>query len=133
MRRNRSTTAALLLACGALLGGCTTVGQVRNLGEVACGEAFEDGIASILSAQRETVEDAAQLAARARAALAGGALGPRPFAISAPSGTDYYLFVEPAEPTCLLRLYGRQQGFTRYTNNLTWIESRPLAGCSCTP
>ena len=53
--------------------------------------------------------------------------------VSAPSGTDYSLFVEPTDEGCLLRLCGRQKGFTSYTNNITWIETRPLPACRCTP
>ena len=127
MRRSVPGMLALMLA------GCTTVGQVRNLADTACGDAFERQLASILTAQQEADGDARHLASRTRLLLETGTLGPRPFTIAAPSGTDYALFVEPAEPACLLRLYGRQKGFTRYTNNLTWIETRPLPECRCTP
>lgn len=37
-------------------------------------------------------------------------------------------FVERKGEECLLRLYGRQKGFTRYTNNLTYIRTRDLSG-----
>lgn len=133
MQRKHVEMAVASIALAAVLGGCTTVGQVRNLDDDACGAAFETGVASILTAQHEAAADAARLGAQARARLTSGALGPRPFALAAPSGTDYFLFVEPAEPVCMLRLYGRQKGFTRYTNNLTWIETRALPGCDCTP
>ena len=63
--------------------------------------------------------------------LASGELGPRPFTLLAPSGVDYAFFVEADGKECVLRLYGRQKGFVSYTNNLTYIASRTLAGCVC--
>lgn len=133
MNRKMAGKLASVLVPVMAVAGCTTVGQVRNLGDASCANAFERQLASILVAQHETDADARGLAARATQALVASAPGPRPFLVEAPSGTDYSLFVEPAEPTCLLRLYGRQHGFTRYTNNLTWIETRPLPECRCTP
>ena len=55
---------------------------------------------------------------------------PRPFVVSSPSGADYGFFVQQ-KSECLLRLFNRQQGFTRYTNNLTYIATRQLDGCQC--
>ncbi len=57
--------------------------------------------------------------------------GPRPFLVASPSGTDYTFFVQEKKPICLLRLYGRQKGFWSYTNNLTYIATRPLPNCAC--
>ena len=51
--------------------------------------------------------------------------------IQAPSGTDYTLFVEKKKSGCLLRLVEKQKGFTRYTNNLTYINTQPLPSCFC--
>lgn len=125
------TSASIAFALS--LAGCTTVGQVRNIEDPSCSAAFERELASILVAQHESSADAEALAASTRAMLASIALGPRPFMVSAPSGTDYSLFVEPTDEGCLLRLCGRQKGFTSYTNNITWIETRPLPACRCTP
>lgn len=119
-----------VVACFALA-ACTHVGEVRNLHEASCGTGFERELASILVAEKESPEAAAALAARTRAALADAALGPRPFALAAPSGTDYHFIVEPTREGCWLRLYGRRRGFTTLTNNLTWIASRALPGCEC--
>ena len=58
-------------------------------------------------------------------------LGPRPFTIVAPSGTDYRFFVERKGTECVLTLYGRRKGFVSYTNNLTYIATEPLPGCAC--
>ena len=58
-------------------------------------------------------------------------MGPRPFLVASPSGTDYAFFVERKDDACLLRLYGRQKGFVTYTNNLTYIATQPLAPCRC--
>lgn len=126
-----------IAACGATvawLAGCTTtMGQLTNAGESTCAAALQGALEDVLVAQGETAPDAAALASRARHTLAQVRLGPRPFRVAAPSGTDYAFFVEPTREACVLRLYGRQRGFTRYTNNLTWIDSRPLTGCDCAP
>lgn len=45
-------------------------------------------------------------------------------------GTDYRFFIDAARDQCLLRLYGRRKGFWSYTNNLSYIATRPLPGCS---
>jgi len=58
-------------------------------------------------------------------------LGPRPFVVSSSSGADYEFFVQKKKQGCLLRLFGRTKGFTSYTNNLTYIATRPLPGCAC--
>ena len=88
-------------------------------------------MAAVLSAEGETSENATALARSATTMLTLGDLGPRPFLVAAPSGTDYSFFVEKTKSTCILRLYGRQKGFVSYTNNLTYIDSRPLPGCAC--
>ena len=130
MRRWRFQAA--LAAAVLAVGGCRTVGQVSNLDAASCADDFERALGSILLAQGEEAGDAAVLAHDARRELAGGRYGPRPFLVGAPSGIDYSLFIEPTTPACLLRLYGRQKGFTRYTNNLTWIETRAMPACRCT-
>lgn len=130
-RRRRSGAAALLVA-GALAGaGCTTVGEVTNLAEPRCAEELRSGLAGILAQQGETAEAAGRLAERSVETLAAGELGPRPFLLAAPSGTDYSFFVEVKDGRCLLRLYGRQKGFVSYTNNLTYIATRDLPSCAC--
>lgn len=120
-----------LLALTVLLSGCTTVGQVRNLEDPACRQSLESGVAQILLAQGENAGEAERLAQRTVSALYLSPDGPRPFALAANSGTDYHFIVQPTRTLCQLRLYGRVRGFTRVTNNLTWIESRPLVGCEC--
>lgn len=112
--------------------GCATMGQVANLDDASCAATFERHLASILVAQHESSEIAAQLSQRTRGGLELGRYGPRPFVVSSPSGADYYFFVEATQPACLLHLYGRQKGFATYTNNLTWIETRALPECGCT-
>jgi len=126
--RTRLAPALLVLSFAA---GCATVAAVDNAGEEGCGERLEAATADILTEQGEEVGTADALAAQTRMALASGVLGPRPFAISSPSGTDYGFFVEKDAAQCTLHLYARQKGFVSYTNNLTYIESRSLDGCRC--
>lgn len=122
----------LVLALGACLAvaGCTTVGQVTTLAEAACRQEVAGAFAKMLEAQGESPPVAAQLAETTTFALQYG-LGPRPFLVASPSGTDYGFFVQPDGTTCLLRLYGRQKGFVSYTNNLTYIATEPLPSCKC--
>jgi hypothetical protein len=120
-----------LLAAGLRASGCTTVAQVTTFSNPACSEVFVGGLAGILVEQQESREVADRLASRATDMIKTGYLGPRPFMVGSPSGADYSFFVERKDNACLLRLYGRQKGFVAYTNNLTYIATRPLAPCQC--
>jgi hypothetical protein len=119
------------LAVAALSAGCTTIAQVANLGDAQCNASLESGLVSILNEQGEKDEAAATLAHRTDLMLSAAELGPRPFLVASPSGTDYTFFIQKKRSHCLLRLYGRRKGFVSYTNNLTYIATRELAGCTC--
>lgn len=123
----RATFALVLFA----LAGCTAVARVTNPTTPECQTSLRAGFDEILLAQEEKPDVAKALADAAATSLATVDLGPRPFAVSSPSGADYLFFLESTDEGCLLRLYGRQKGFTSYTNNLTYIETRPLPGCGC--
>ena len=114
-----------------LLSGCTTVAQITTLSDESCHRTVQGQLESILLEEGETPEVANRLAVNTTVVLATGSLGPRPFGVSSPSGADYSLFVQLKGDQCLLRLYGRRKGFTRYTNNLTYIATRSLNGCAC--
>ena len=132
MRSSRLLALALpglaVLACS---GGCTSVAAVTNPGEPVCSGVFERRLEEILTGEGEATDVAARLARDAVARLAARPMGPRAFVVSSPSGADYELFVQKKRFACLLRLYARQKGFTRYTNNLTFIATRALEGCAC--
>ncbi len=122
----------LFLAVASLAStACTSVAYLVDLGADPCAGSFQDQLASVLVEQGEKPEVATHLARQTRAALALQDRGPRPFLVSSPSGADYTFFVQRKHAGCLLRLYGRQKGFERYTNNLTYISTRALAGCNC--
>ena len=59
------------------------------------------------------------------------ALGPRPFLVMAPSGTDYSFIVQRRDEGCALRLYAKEKGFTSYVNNMNFIETRLIDRCEC--
>ena len=130
MRIGKPITAAVLAAS---LAACATVARVTNLSNAACSAEMRQSLSAILLEQGESAQASASLAARAVESLSNSELGPRPFVISAPTGTDYGFFVQEKPDACLLRLYGRQHGFVSYTNNLTYIATRRLTGCECTP
>ncbi len=110
------------------LAGCTSTAMLTTLDRGECRDATVAAIVDVLRAQGET-EHVDALASDAVAALPQ--LGPRPFLVMGPSGTDYSFFVQRKEATCLLRLYAREKGFTSYVNNMTYIETRSLAPCGC--
>ncbi|MCC6129430.1 MAG: hypothetical protein IT186_05840 [Acidobacteria bacterium] len=111
--------------------GCTTIARLTNLEDPLCRETFQRQLARILTEEGETQEAAGRLATQFPASHLYQQYGPRPFLIQAPSGTDYTLFVEKKKSGCLLRLVEKQKGFTRYTNNLTYINTQPLPSCFC--
>lgn len=114
-----------------LLSGCTTVAQITTLSDESCHRTVQGQLESILLEEGEQPEVANRLAVNTTVVLATGSLGPRPFGVSSSSGADYSFFVQLKGDQCLLRLYGRRKGFTRYTNNLTYIATRSLEGCTC--
>jgi hypothetical protein len=133
MRSSAGSAIGKALAAVAILvvGGCTTVAQVTTLSDQNCRHTFVDRMSSILVEQGEKQEVAEKLAESTTIVLSTGSLGPRPFVVASPSGADYGFFVEQKPSDCLLRLFSRQKGFTRYRNNLTYIETRQLDGCMC--
>ena len=119
------------LAMLAAVMGCTTVAQVTTLNDPACKSMVREQLNSVLLEQGEEPDIAKRLAVNTTTVLATGALGPRPFGVSSPSGADYSFFVQHKSSECLLRLYGRQKGFARYSNNLTYNARRSLDGWHC--
>lgn len=126
-----ATEKALVAVALLVIGGCTTVAQVTTLSDQNCRHMFVDQMSSILVEQGEKQEVAEKLAESTTTVLSTGSLGPRPFLVASPSGADYGFFVEQKSSDCLLRLFSRQKGFTRYRNNLTYIATRQLDGCMC--
>ena len=125
------TEKALAAVVIIFVGGCTTVAQVTTLSDQNCRHTFVDQMSSILVEEGEKQEIAERLAESTMNVLSTGSLGPRPFVVASPSGADYGFFVEQKSSECLLRLFSRQKGFTRYRNNLTYIATRLLTGCMC--
>ncbi len=122
---------AVLPAALILTLGCATVTKVTNLVDEPCNVSFSRQLSAILKTQGEKPEAADALAEKTVSTLSSYDLGPRPFAIAAPSGTDYRFFVDRKGTECVLTLYGRRKGFVSYTNNLTYIATEPLADCTC--
>ncbi|MDK2743576.1 MAG: hypothetical protein H8K03_01690 [Nitrospira sp.] len=114
-----------------LMLGCATVAKVTNLSDEPCKASFSRQLSSVLKAEGEKPEAADALATKTVSTLTTYDLGPRPFAIAAPSGTDYRFFVDRKGTDCVLTLYGRRKGFVSYTNNLTYIATEPLPDCTC--
>ena len=122
---------ALAVVVILFIGGCATVAQVTSLADQNCRQTFEDRMSSILVEEGEKQDVAEKLAESTTNVLSTGSLGSRPFVVASPSGADYGFFVEQKPSDCLLRLFSRQKGFTRYRNNLTYIATRQLDGCMC--
>jgi hypothetical protein len=129
--RKRPGALAPILAWALAVSSCTSVARLTNLPESSCRTTVESQLASVLVAEGETPDAATSLARDTLTILTLSDIGPRPFVVAAPSGTDYSFFVEKKKAGCILRLYGRQKGFVSYTNNMTYIASRALEGCAC--
>ncbi len=121
----------LLLPLLPALVSCAQVARISNPEEAVCARAIRDETATILLGQGENEVDANELARRAANPDTLRANGPRPFFLRSPSGADYGLFVDRRDNACLLRLYMRRKGFSTYTNNLSYIDTRTLTGCGC--
>jgi hypothetical protein len=124
-------TPFLVTAALAFGQGCVSVAKLTNLGDARCQDQFRQGIAKALEEEGESAENARHLAERTAQSGHFEQYGPRAFMVLGPSGTDYTFFVEKKGPSCLLRLVEKQKGFTRYTNNLTYINTQPLPDCQC--
>ncbi len=111
--------------------GCTTMAKVTNLVDESCRTSFVQQLSRILTNQGESSANSDALANKAVVTLTTYDLGPRPFAVAAPSGTDYRFFIDRKGTDCVLTLYGRRKGFVSYTNNLTYIATESLPGCAC--
>ncbi|MBX3329645.1 MAG: hypothetical protein KF722_04530 [Nitrospira sp.] len=111
--------------------GCATVAKVTNLSEESCRTSFTHQLSVILAHEGETPEVADALADKTVSTLTIYDLGPRPFTIAAPSGTDYRFFIDRKGADCVLTLFGRRKGFVSYTNNLTYIATEVLPDCTC--
>lgn len=112
-----------------LLSGCASVARV-DLTDPPCDAAFREQLASILVEEGETPSDAGGIAHRAALDVSDGDAGVRPFSVVS-RAADYTFFVQKKKTGCLLRLVSRRKGFTVYTNDVTYIASRPLGGCRC--
>jgi hypothetical protein len=110
-----------------------SVARIANPGAPKCQDSLREGFAVILVGQEEKPEVAEAMAAGAAREIASADLGPRPFKLSSPSGTDYAFFFddERSASRCLLRLVAWQKGFVQYSNNVNYIATRPLPGCRC--
>ncbi|MGE3976542.1 MAG: hypothetical protein AB7F94_03045 [Nitrospira sp.] len=106
--------------------------KITNLTEESCRASFTRQLSALLAQEGEKPEAADALADKTVSTLTTYDLGPRPFAIAAPSGTDYRFFIDRKEADCVLTLFGRRKGFVSYTNNLTYIAAEVLPDCTCT-
>lgn len=111
--------------------GCATVAQIDNLTEAQCNVSLESGVASILIEQGEKREVAESLAQETYLMLTTEELGSGSFVVSSPSGTDYSFFIQKKRQRCLLRLSRLQKRSMSLENNLTYISTRELPGCTC--
>lgn len=120
-----------LLAAGGGAACSPRVARLTNPAAPRCQASLRDAFELILVMQEEQPEVAEAMASSAVQAFTDVDLGPRPFKLSSPSGTDYAFFFDPEAGRCLLRLVGWQKAFVQYANNVTYVATRPLPGCRC--
>jgi hypothetical protein len=123
--------ALLAGAAAAISAGCATTAQVENLTEAQCNVSLESGVTSILTEQGEKREVAESLAQDTYLMLTTEELGSGSFVVSSPSGADYSFFIQRKRQRCLLRLYRLQKRSMSLENNLTYLSTRELSGCTC--
>jgi hypothetical protein len=122
------------LLCGTAmaisLAGCATVGR-PDLSSQACGDELARQISDVLFAQGESRLIADDLANGLTGDLSTGALSPVSFFADSPSGCQYGFAIHQTSEGCVLRLYYRKRPGYEVTNNITYIDTRPLKGCTC--
>ena len=121
----------LLAVAVPLLAGCTTMARVTNSESSLCASSLRQALSDVLEKRGEPTDDAESLADDTLDNGRWAAMGPRAFVLEAPGGTDYAFFIQKKHDACLLRLYGEQKWFVRYTNTLWYIATRELPGCDC--
>jgi hypothetical protein len=131
LRDRDSRSGNSLLMAVLLLSGCATMGKLTNLSDESCRVSFTQQLSGILSHEGEQPDVSTALASKAAFTLMTYDLGPRPFVVVAPSGTDYHFFIDRKATDCVLTLYGRRKGFVSYRNNLTYIATKILPDCTC--
>ena len=94
-------SATVLLTLVAVTAGCTTMAQVTNFSDESCRTSFAHQLSAILTAEGESLEAADKAATQTVSTLSTYDLGPRPFTIAAPSGTDYRFFVQRKGSACV--------------------------------
>ena len=128
----RTCVVAAAIGAMAALAGCSpSVARLLNPKYPRCQESLRKAFEITLAGQGETDEVAQKVAAGAVQALVDAELGARPFKVSSPSGVDYGYFFEREDDRCLLRLVAWQKGFVQYSDNVTFLATRPLPGCGC--
>lgn len=123
--------AALFVVAASCVGCSHRFARPINAGAEKCQQSLREAFALILVAEEEKPEVAEAIGEAAARQLAEVDLGPRPFKLSSPSGFDYGFFFEDEGKRCLLHLVAWQKGVVQYSNNVTYIETRPLRGCRC--
>lgn len=126
-------TPALLAAAAVALAGCATPTRIDNPADSACQRSVQEALSGILAGQGEPPSAYEPAVAQITEPGHLWQLSSRPFVLRTASSADYGFFVARSGDACELRLFMRARGSVRYTNNLTWIDSRQLSGCRCTP
>lgn len=122
---------ALAVAVVALVAGCAAAARIRNAAAPACRASLRGGFESILLAQHERPELAAELATTYSDTFARIDYGARPFEIASPSGAVYAFFFDASNGQCVLHLSGWQRDGVKHGDDESPVDSRPLASCVC--
>lgn len=125
--------AALPVLAGLALSGCASTARIDNPADAACQRSAQEALSGILAGQGEPPSAYEPAVAQIIEPGHLWQLSSRPFVLRTASAADYGFFVGRDGEACVLRLFMRARGNVRYTNNLTWIDTRQLSGCRCTP
>lgn len=113
-----------------MLSSCVSMGRILNLEASSCTDSLSEQLTISLIGQGEKSDEAKQTARHSVHLLQLVKLGKRPFGVST-RDADYTYFIENSKGNCVLRLLSIRKGFWRYSNNLTFIDTRIVPECLC--
>ncbi len=128
-RHYRSIICGWIVLWG-ILCSCASVGKITNQDDSECLKNFQTQLALVMTEEGEPQLSAQRIASKIVAGLSFHPLGRRIFLVEG-EDTDYSFFIQNNNGQCVLRLVRTRKGFTTYTNNLTYINSKDIPICRC--
>jgi hypothetical protein len=114
--------------------GCSVnPASIQNMNNTECRSSLETALISILIEENEKKPSEADMMIfkpKIQKFIAGTFDSQKGFGFSL-SGTTYQFMFDESKGTCILNLYQKSSGNTKYTNRVTYINSKEVQGCYC--